>query len=87
MPRPGLSAGVIRDLTAGKYQDFLVPTLDSQIATPNSAALSNVLLDTFAQWTWCAACGRTSWNWGWPARPSLMSWTPPPALTSVIRAQ
>jgi len=40
--------GLVLAVFLGTIVGTLVPTLDSQIATPNSTALSNVLLDTFA---------------------------------------
>jgi SAM-dependent methyltransferase len=36
--------------------------------------------------TWHAACGRSSWGWDWPPRPSLTRWTPPSASTCPTRA-
>jgi hypothetical protein len=41
--------GLVLAVFLGTIVGALVPLLDSLIATPNSAALSNVLLDTFAQ--------------------------------------
>jgi hypothetical protein len=41
--------GLVLAVFLGTIVGALVPTLESQVATPNSAALSNVLLDTFAQ--------------------------------------
>jgi hypothetical protein len=41
--------GLVLAVFLGTIVGALVPTLDSLVATPNSTALSNVLLDTFAQ--------------------------------------
>jgi hypothetical protein len=41
--------GLVLAVFLGTIVGALVPTLNSQVATPDSAALSNVLLDTFAQ--------------------------------------
>jgi hypothetical protein len=41
--------GLVLAVFLGTIVGALVPTLDSLVATPNSAALSNVLLDTFTQ--------------------------------------